>query len=993
MKTKISILIFACFAFILPTEAQKYLNVYQDNVVIKRIPSSEIDSISVSSSEPHIVEMWYNGSIFQTYYAEEIDSIKVTRDDEPISFIGIVGFNDELYKKETGVLATSTAGQYKSFVKSLPQKDGTLLYFAVDNALDMLEAYRFNTPIKSVNFITFTDGLDLGSTMMNETYWTTNEYLNAMSSRIRGTQIEGLSINAYTVGLRGRDVTDVEMFKRNLVSLASNEDYSFEVHSFYEIHERLQDIANRIISITNRQTVSVKVPGIDNGSRMRFIFDGQTVEDSQFYIEGTLNMADHSLHDVTYHGMRARSGSVVQGTQDGIFLTFTFRGLQRLDCNGLIPMTNIKHYYLLPSSGSWQINSEFRPDNNTQRTVTYTGTSIFLVLDCSSSLGSDIDQMKNYAYEFIDMVAGNALPVIMEKPKNVTAEIIELKDHLAVQLNWDRVRFAESYDIYRSDEKSSGFTLIASDITALSYADMTPLDGNNYYQIEAKGHGLTSNRSANADIYVTLEKPENVTAEIIELKDHLAVQLNWDRVRFAESYDIYRSDEKSSGFTLIASDITALSYADMTPLDGNNYYQIEAKGHGLTSNRSANADIYVTLEKPENVTAEISERNDHLAVQLNWDRVRYAESYNIYRSNTSSSGFTLIASDITALNYTDSSPLDGSNYYQIEAKGQGLRSSRSANAFIYVNKVKVSVELTGFDENSISLKGSVQFNDSSYGSYLSAGYCYYNGSQEVRLNSKVTSDGIIEPGTITRLDPATRYAVAAYYEPMTSSHKFYSEFIDVVTRGVLFSPAQESLEVDCDGGTFEIPIKMGYETKWEVSTAPSWCTCSPQEGKLIVKVQKTEAPDDRSDAIILTARGYYGDTTSSRILVYQKGKNEGGGDDVGSWADTRWQMSGTLTVDEVYNDSFVADFTGGKASFSQGILGEVFAHSRYTAEQSGQDLIVRIFCAIYDNHGGVYTLNIQYTFHRNGSTVTCSVSGSDSDGFAISGQYSGTRIQ
>lgn len=327
------------------------------------------------------------------------------------------------------------------------------------------------------------------------------------------------------------------------------------------------------------------------------------------------------------------------------------------------------------------------------------------------------------------------------------------------------------------------------------------------------------------------------------------------------------------------------------------------------------------------------------------------------------------------------------------------QSAAVLNATIHKNTdVEVSVEVTGFDENSISLKGSVRFNDSSYGSYLSAGYCYYNGSQEVRLNSKVTSDGIIEPGTITKLDPATRYAVAAYYEPMTSSHKFYSEFIDVVTRGVLFSPAQESLEVDCDGGTFEIPIKMGYETKWEVSTSPSWCTCSPQEGKLIVKVQKTEAPDDRSDAIILTAKGYYGDTTSSRIMVYQEGKEEGGGDDdddydVGSWSGTKWQLSGTLTVDEVYNDSFVADFTGGKASFSQGILGEVFAHSRYTAEQSGQDLIVRIFCAIYDNHGGVYTLNIQYTFHRNGSTVTCSVSGSDSDGFSISGQYSGTRIQ
>lgn len=506
MKARVLSFYLALYAVTFQCIAQKYLNVYQDNVVIKRIPSSDIDSISVTDSNPRTVEMWHNGSVFFSYAAEEIDSIKVTREDEPMSYIGIVGFNDELYKKDIGVLATSTASQYKSFVNNLPQKDGTLLYYAVDNALDMLEEYDFQTPLKSVNFITFTDGLDLGSTMMSNTYWTARDYLNAMSNRIRGVKIQNIPINAFTVGLRGQDVTDVEMFKKNLVSLASAEDNALEVNSIYDLRSRLQDIANKIISISNRQTVSVKVPGIDNGSRMRFIFDGQSAEDSQFYIEGTFSMQDRSLHDVTYHGMRARSGSMVQGTQSGIFLTYTFMGLQRLDGNGLIPMNNIKHYYRTPSSSSWQINSEFRPDNNTQRTVTYTGTAIFLVLDCSSSLGGDFSRMKSYANEFIDMVAGNALPVNVDTPQNLKTV---LDDEFIVNVSWDAVKYAEFYRVYRNNE------MVADSVTATSYRDVLPGYGTFSYKICAIGHGITSpiSLASMVNIYptVTLTNSEATT--------------------------------------------------------------------------------------------------------------------------------------------------------------------------------------------------------------------------------------------------------------------------------------------------------------------------------------------------------------------------------------------------------------------------------------------------------------------------------------------------
>ena len=311
--------------------------------------------------------------------------------------------------------------------------------------------------------------------------------------------------------------------------------------------------------------------------------------------------------------------------------------------------------------------------------------------------------------------------------------------------------------------------------------------------------------------------------------------------------------------------------------------------------------------------------------------------------------------------------------------------------------VEVTLNIMGVSENSIGLSGSVKIDDSSYASYLSAGFCYYQGSKEVRV--KTGMDGYhIKPTNITDLEPATLYSMAAYYEPMTSSHTFYSEYQDVVTRGIIFSPATTSIDLESDGGTLEIPIKIGYKTDWKVAYAPSWCSCDKQENKLVVKVKKNSSEENRTEPIILEAKGYYGDQQSVQILVTQKGT--GGSDEpgeepgeMGNWAETKWQMRGTLTADETYNDSFVADFTGGKVSFSQGVLGEIFANSKYTAELSEKDLIVRISCKIYSNHGDNYIINCAYTFHRNGDSINCSVSGSDSEGFAITGNYTGTRIQ
>lgn len=407
----------AFLAVCLPCEAQKFLDIYKKGNVVSSLKAADVDSMVVDESTTvKYVYFYHDGKAFHHTSTANVDSVKVYDIAKaPLVYLGIVGFNQELFEKPFGILDKNKAGDYKSFVNGLTRKDGTLLYYAVDHALDMLQNQSFPSQVGSVNLITFTDGLDQGSLMMNGNYSTDQQYLDAVSKRISEMRVKGLPLTAYSLGLRGSDVTDYQQFQSNLKKIASSSDKAFEVSDMSAVRECLRNISDQIVSISNKQIVSLKIPGQSNGTLIRFTFDGSSATNSSMYIEGTFNLADRSLRNVSYHGLKAENGGTVQGKQDGIFVTFTFTGMQREDGNGLIPTGSIRQYYKTPTSTNWQENSEFTPANNTQTSVTHYGTVIMLVLDCSNSLGSQFSDMKSYANDFIDRVANNA-EVDVERP-------------------------------------------------------------------------------------------------------------------------------------------------------------------------------------------------------------------------------------------------------------------------------------------------------------------------------------------------------------------------------------------------------------------------------------------------------------------------------------------------------------------------------------------------------------------------------------------------
>ena len=100
------------------------------------------------------------------------------------------------------------------------------------------------------------------------------------------------------------------------------------------------------------------------------------------------------------------SGIAVTASTEGIFDLFSFQNLT--DMNGVQISTDyVKQYNWLESSAQWQYNSEFTPSGNTEVVNEYKSAMIMLVLDCSSSLGSDFTNMKTAANGFIETLSGN----------------------------------------------------------------------------------------------------------------------------------------------------------------------------------------------------------------------------------------------------------------------------------------------------------------------------------------------------------------------------------------------------------------------------------------------------------------------------------------------------------------------------------------------------------------------------------------------------------
>lgn len=168
-----------------------------------------------------------------------------------------------------------------------------------------------------------------------------------------------------------------------------------------EVNAKFQEIAQQLSKSNYIQTINLKMPGVSNGTLVRFTFDNVTsASNSKMYIEGRFNLKNKSLDEVKYVGLTSTSGSSVKGTVEDIFVSFIFEGVQN-ENNYLIRSEYTDEWTFVTSNSTWQINSEFDKSENSEIHTERSSAAIILVLDCSSSLGTQFATAQSNAKGFV----------------------------------------------------------------------------------------------------------------------------------------------------------------------------------------------------------------------------------------------------------------------------------------------------------------------------------------------------------------------------------------------------------------------------------------------------------------------------------------------------------------------------------------------------------------------------------------------------------------
>ena len=278
-------------------------------------------------------------------------------------------------------------------------------------------------------------------------------------------------------------------------------------------------------------------------------------------------------------------------------------------------------------------------------------------------------------------------------PTNLSASV----NQDTVNLSWDEVSDATSYKVYRDS------SLIASPTTN-AFTDTTLADGTYLYEVSAVDDAGESTSKASVSATVNNEPPTaptNLTATV----NGSNVNLNWNEVSDATSYNVYRDS------SLIASPTTN-AFTDTTLADGTYLYEVSAVDDAGESTSKASVNATVNNEPPTaptNLSASVNQDT----VNLSWDEVSDATSYNVYRDSS------LIASPTTNA-FTDTALADGTYLYEVSAVDDAGESTSKASVSATVNNAAPSAptNLTAsVNTNNVNLSWNTVDEATSYNVY------------------------------------------------------------------------------------------------------------------------------------------------------------------------------------------------------------------------------------------------------------------------------------
>lgn len=245
-------------------------------------------------------------------------------------------------------------------------------------------------------------------------------------------------------------------------------------------------------------------------------------------------------------------------------------------------------------------------------------------------------------------------------PTNITAKSISAN---RIYLGWDSLINATSYNVYRASTYSGTYTKIAS-VSTPYYTDDNLSPGVTYFYkvqgVDRTGLGDYSNivLATTQEDSTILPSPNNLVAAPLNSSK---IELTWDTVANAISYNIYRTTADSGVYSIIDS-VNRPYYVDENVIAGTAYfYKVQAVNNAGTGPYSPVVAVTALLSSnaPANVTATSLNSNQILVA---WSPVNQGAYYNIYRSTSYNGNYTKL-STVSLSYFTDTGLSSGKTYY------------------------------------------------------------------------------------------------------------------------------------------------------------------------------------------------------------------------------------------------------------------------------------------------------------------------------------------
>ena len=294
----------------------------------------------------------------------------------------------------------------------------------------------------------------------------------------------------------------------------------------------------------------------------------------------------------------------------------------------------------------------------------------------SDSTGASPNLIGNNSYYSapFDVIAGS--------PPAAPTGLTATPGNAKVVLSWTASTGASSYNVYRSTVSGTQGSKIQSGITAVTWTDTTVTNGTTYYYEVSATSSYFGEGKASAQVYATPNVPAPAApTNLAGTPGNATASLTWTGSSGATSYIVLRSSTSGSGYTQIASGVTATSYTDSGLTNWQTYYYVvEAANAGGISPYSNQATVLLNVV-PAAPTGLAGFGGDAF-VSLTWNPVSTATSYTVYWASLGIGGpgkFEPLSPSTTNLNFLSSGwPDNVAVYFRVTATnsyGEGPPSS------------------------------------------------------------------------------------------------------------------------------------------------------------------------------------------------------------------------------------------------------------------------------------------------------------------------------